>query len=102
MRWPWVDALELWLDERLLQPGDVNVVRDGGNACIASKSSRVTVVSYPLLSVESIRAQCEAAAFQVVVADESHYVKDGKAKRTKALVPILNQTPVRVPIDSGP
>ena len=91
MRWPWVDALELWLDERLLQPGDVNVVRDGGNARIASKSSRVTVVSYPLLSVESIRAQCEAAAFQVVVADESHYVKDGKAKRTKALVPILKR-----------
>ena len=41
--------------------------------------------------MESIRAQCEAAAFQVVVADESHYVKDGKAKRTKALVPILKR-----------
>ena len=91
MRWPWVDALELWLDERLVKPGDVNVVRDGGNTRIASKTSRVTIVSYPLLSVESIRAQCEAAAFQVVVADESHYVKDGKAKRTKALVPILKR-----------
>ena len=62
MRWPWVDALELWLDERLVKPGDVNVVRDGGNTRIASKTSRVTIVSYPLLSVESIRAQCEAAA----------------------------------------
>ena len=91
MRWPWVDALELWLDERLVKPGDVNVVRDGGNTRIASKTSRITIVSYPLLSVESIRAQCEAAAFQVVVADESHYVKDSKAKRTKALVPILKR-----------
>ena len=91
MRWPWVDALELWLDERLIKPGFINVVRDGGNALIACETSRVTIVSYPLLTNESIRAQCEQARFRIVVADESHYVKDGKAKRTKALVPILKR-----------
>jgi hypothetical protein len=77
MRWPWVDALELWLDERLIKPGFINVVRDGGNALIACETSRVTIVSYPLLTNESIRAQCEQARFRIVVADESHYVKDG-------------------------
>jgi SWI/SNF-related matrix-associated actin-dependent regulator 1 of chromatin subfamily A len=29
--------------------------------------------------------------FKVVIADESHYIKNQEAKRTKALVPILRQ-----------
>ena len=90
MRWPWVDALELWLDG-LLRPGDVCVVRDGGCTAVARPESRVVVVSYPLLVNPSIRAQVEAAKFRVVVADESHYLKDPKAKRTQALAPILRR-----------
>ena len=73
MRWPWVDALELWLDG-LLRPGDVCVVRDGGCTSVAHPESKVVVVSYPLLVNPSIRAQVEAAKFRVVVADESHYL----------------------------
>ena len=51
----------------------------------------MTVVSYPLLNNASILAQVERQRFQVVVADESHYVKDAKAKRTKALLPVLKR-----------
>ena len=90
MRWPWVDALELWLDG-LLRPGDVCVVRDGGCTSVAHPESKVVVVSYPLLVNPSIRAQVEAAKFRVVVADESHYLKDPKAKRTQALAPVLRR-----------
>ena len=90
MRWPWVDALEVWLDEAL-SPGEINVVRDGNNTAINDPRHKVTVVSYPLLNNASILAQVERQRFRVVVADESHYVKDAKAKRTKALLPVLKR-----------
>jgi len=90
MRWPWVDALELWLDG-LLRPGDVNVVKDGNNTAIASPTSRISIISYALMNNPSIRTQCEAARFKIVIADESHYVKDAKAKRTQALLPVLRR-----------
>ena len=53
--------------------------------------TQVTIVSYPLLNNPSIIAQIEERAFKVVIADESHYVKDAKAKRTKALLPVLKR-----------
>ena len=69
----------------------VCVVRDGGCTSVAHPESKVAVVSYPLLVNPSIRAQVEAAKFRVVVADESHYLKDPKAKRTQALAPVLRR-----------
>ena len=67
------------------------VVRDGGCTSVAYPESKVAAASYPLLVNPSIRAQVEAAKFRVVVADESHYLKDPKAKRTQALAPVLRR-----------
>ena len=87
MRWPWVDSLETWLDD-LLRPGDVNVVRDGTNTAINLASSRITVMSYPLLNNPSIIAQVEKQRFQLVIADESHYVKDAKVGPVRYCSPL--------------
>lgn len=85
-----MDTLELWLDG-LLRPGEINVVRDGTNTALTNKNSKVSIVSYALVNNDAIRAQIEAARFKIVVADESHYFKDAKAKRTAALTPVLKR-----------
>eukprot|EP00873_Tetraselmis_striata_P035438 jgi/Tetstr1/455702/TSEL_042510.t1 len=87
MRWAWVEELERWLGGGVVRPGDVNVVRDGKNSDIGRK--RVTIVTYPLCAAKPVLAQLQARRFQVIICDESHYIKNMQAKRTQAILPLL-------------
>lgn len=90
MRWPWVDELEKWVVATgVCRSGAINVVRDGHNDRIAAAESLITVTTYPLLCAENIAKQVHESRFRVVVADESHNIKNEAAKRTKALLPVL-------------
>jgi len=75
LRYHWTHALKEWLDldGQLVKKGKEELV---GEACI---------VSYDMLSALKI----PTGVFDVVVCDESHYVKSRKTKRTKAATPLV-------------
>ena len=75
LRYQWTHALKEWLDieGQLVKKGNETL---DGEACI---------VSYDMLSALKI----PTGVFDVVVCDESHYVKSRKTKRTKACTPLV-------------
>uniref|UniRef100_A0A667X0A4 Zinc finger, RAN-binding domain containing 3 n=1 Tax=Myripristis murdjan TaxID=586833 RepID=A0A667X0A4_9TELE len=88
LKYPWIEELEKWIPE--LQPGDINLVESKSHTSGIS-SSKVTVLGYGLLTTDA-RTLVEALSrqrFQMVVVDESHYLKSRNAARTKILVPLI-------------
>jgi SWI/SNF-related matrix-associated actin-dependent regulator of chromatin subfamily A-like protein 1 len=75
LRYHWKHALHEWigLDSQLVKKGNEHLEED------------VCVVSYDMLHALGI----PAGIFDVVVCDESHYVKSRKTKRTKAITPLV-------------
>tara|TARA_B110000977_G_C11084936_1_gene494330 strand:+ start:1106 stop:2779 length:1674 start_codon:yes stop_codon:yes gene_type:complete len=75
LRYHWQHALKEWLDveSQLVKKGKESLVQD------------ICVVSYDMLNA----LQIPGGMFEVVVCDESHYVKSRKTKRTKALNPVV-------------
>ena len=75
LRYQWTHALKEWLniDGQLVKKGKEALE---GEACI---------VSYDMLAALKI----PTGVFNVVVCDESHYVKSRKTKRTKACTPLV-------------
>lgn len=75
LRYQWTHALKEWLniDGQLVKKGKESLE---GEACI---------VSYDMLAALKI----PTGVFNVVVCDESHYVKSRKTKRTKACTPLV-------------
>eukprot|EP00056_Hartaetosiga_gracilis_P007950 m.114128 g.114128 ORF g.114128 m.114128 type:complete len:1223 (-) comp12812_c0_seq1:69-3737(-) len=84
---PWVDEFEKWLP--MVSPCDYNVVRSGTD--VANMSAKVTIITYGMLKQPVLSQAVANANFKVVVVDESHYLKNRKAKRTTALQPILQR-----------
>jgi SWI/SNF-related matrix-associated actin-dependent regulator 1 of chromatin subfamily A len=85
MRNVWAQEIVRWLPD-IVSAEDINLIytsRDPVSTC------PVTIISYDLFSKLSydIRQQ----GFKVVIADESHYLKNGQAKRTMAIVPAVRQ-----------
>lgn len=90
LRYPWIEELERWLPE--LQPGDINLVESKSHTTGIS-GSKVTVLGYGLLTTDA-RVLVEALSrrrFDVVVVDESHYLKSRTAARSKILVPLIQR-----------
>ena len=75
LRYHWTHALQEWLGltGQLVKKGNETLE---GEACI---------VSYDMLAALKI----PTGIFEVVVCDESHYVKSRKTKRTKATTPLV-------------
>uniref|UniRef100_A0A8C7JP17 Zinc finger RANBP2-type containing 3 n=1 Tax=Oncorhynchus kisutch TaxID=8019 RepID=A0A8C7JP17_ONCKI len=87
LKYPWIEEMERWIPE--LNPGDINLVETKSDTGISS--SKVTVLGYGLLTTDA-RPLVEALTrqrFNVVVVDESHYLKSRNAARSKILVPLI-------------
>lgn len=92
MRWPWVDEWEKWVVAGgVCRSSALNVVRDGNNDAIVDPQKLVTIVTYSLLCSDNIATQVQARGFQCIIADESHSIKNDRAMRTKALLPVLER-----------
>ena len=85
MRSVWAQEIVRWLPE-LISAADINIIYTGKDPV---STCPVTIISYDLFAKLShdIRQQ----GFHVVIADESHYLKNGMAKRTMAIVPVIRQ-----------
>jgi hypothetical protein len=81
-RWVWAEELEKWIPD--LRPGDVKIVR--ASTDIDVSAAKFVLVTYDLLQrSEALRTSIKAANPGMLVADESHYLKNKTAKRTSAV-----------------
>ncbi|XP_055770447.1 DNA annealing helicase and endonuclease ZRANB3-like isoform X1 [Salvelinus fontinalis] len=88
LKYLWIEEMERWIPE--LNPGDINLVETKRDT-LGISSSKVTVLGYGLLTTDA-RPLVEALTrqrFNVVVVDESHYLKSRNAARSKILVPLI-------------
>lgn len=77
IRWvPWLTKLQ------------VNVVLQGKTPIMPDRSTQVVITSYDL--VHTKHKQIADVNFQVIICDESHYLKNPKAKRTASAIGFLH------------
>ncbi|CAM6083418.1 unnamed protein product [Calypogeia fissa] len=99
LRLNWATMLEKWL---LIDPSLITIVMSqGGNSREGYNIVRTTgkqelrlhgvfnIVSYDVLA--KLEDLIYLSDFQIVIADESHYMKNPTAKRTNACVPVLQK-----------
>lgn len=89
VRFAWRDQCIRWLGIPLcLTTADILVVTTGSDlANIQYLTKQITIISYDLMSRHA--EQLSSCRFGVVIMDESHLLKNNKAARTKAALPLL-------------
>lgn len=89
VRFAWRDQCLRWLGVPLcLSSADILVVTTGSDlANIQYLTKLITIISYDLMSRHVEQLSC--CRFGVVIMDESHLLKNNKAARTKAALPLL-------------
>uniref|UniRef100_A0A672NYS9 Zinc finger, RAN-binding domain containing 3 n=1 Tax=Sinocyclocheilus grahami TaxID=75366 RepID=A0A672NYS9_SINGR len=88
LKYLWIEELEKWIPE--LDPRDINLVESKTDT-MSIGTSKVTILGYGLLTTDA-RPLLEALnkqRFDVILVDESHYLKSRNAARSKILVPII-------------
>uniref|UniRef100_UPI00398E8020 DNA annealing helicase and endonuclease ZRANB3 isoform X2 n=1 Tax=Pristiophorus japonicus TaxID=55135 RepID=UPI00398E8020 len=90
LKYPWIEEMEKWITE--LNPDDINLIESKSDIG-RIPTSKVTILGYGLLTTD---AQTLVDAlynqnFQVVIVDESHYIKSRNAARSTILVPIVQK-----------
>ncbi|XP_006811177.1 DNA annealing helicase and endonuclease ZRANB3-like [Saccoglossus kowalevskii] len=91
LKYPWTEELEKWLPE--LQPNDINMIASSTDTGGIS-TSKISILGYGLLrnDFQTLQHAISSQNFQVVIVDESHYIKNMKTARTKILLPIVQNS----------
>ncbi len=91
LRLSWRAELCRWLPG--LDEDEVHVIMRGKDPLLGRDRNltRVTVMSYDILTRFRAELKADPPPFGCVVCDESHYVKNFQAARTKALLPLLRR-----------
>lgn len=111
LRLHWASAIQQWLD---IPPSDIVVVLSqstGSNRLgfsIVSSSSKsgvhldglFNIISYD--SVAKLQNVLVASDFKVVIADESHFLKNAQAKRTSASIPVIKKAQYAILLSGTP
>jgi len=88
LRYHWQHEILSWLDE------ESQLVKKGSETL----DDAICICSYDMLNALSI----STGIFDVIVCDESHYVKSRKTKRTKALTPLVKSARFALLISGTP
>ncbi|GKV10463.1 hypothetical protein SLEP1_g21819 [Rubroshorea leprosula] len=111
LRLHWASMIQQWLN---IPPSDIVVVLSqsvgsnrGGFTIVSSSSKRCihldglfNIVSYD--SVPKLQDVLMASEFKVVIADESHFLKNAQAKRTSASVPVIKKAKYAILLTGTP
>ncbi|KAL7991821.1 hypothetical protein Chor_016077 [Crotalus horridus] len=81
VRYTWAEAFHRWLPS--LGPDTITVIATGKDQVSAKP---INIVSFDLLSKTEKQLK---TTFQVVIVDESHFLKNGKTARCRAAMPLL-------------
>jgi len=85
VKFSWIDEIEKWLPE--VEPQNLNLIRSGSDISNLDKAL-IHIVGYGLLSAGTSKLLLQALEtlkFNVVIIDESHYLKTRRAARTQRL-----------------
>ena len=82
LRYNWKQEILKW---DLEKENDIQIIKKGSDDL--QDHSKVVIISYDL--AVRLKSQLHERQFKVAIADESHYLKNRKAKRTKTCLPIL-------------
>ncbi|RDY14160.1 SWI/SNF-related matrix-associated actin-dependent regulator of chromatin subfamily A-like protein 1, partial [Mucuna pruriens] len=100
LRLQWASMIQQWLnipssDILIVLPQSGGSNRGGFNIVSSSAKSRIcldglfNIISYDLVpKLQNMLMTCD---FKVVIADESHYLKNAQAKRTTASLPVIKK-----------
>ncbi|BFZ17035.1 hypothetical protein BsWGS_20074 [Bradybaena similaris] len=102
LKFCWIEELEKWLPDIL--PHEINLVHSGGDISGMSVCP-ITIITYGLLRLPSnsvIREALAARQFQVVICDESHYLKNSNTLSCKTVVPLLKSAKRRILLSGTP
>ncbi|XP_041355176.1 DNA annealing helicase and endonuclease ZRANB3-like [Gigantopelta aegis] len=102
LRYCWIEELEKWLPD--IHPHDINLIQAGNDVGEIS-SAKVTIITYGLLSHQRSGIVKEALLskhFNVVICDESHYIRNTKTATSKAVVPIIKNAHRRILLSGTP
>ncbi|EKX39033.1 hypothetical protein GUITHDRAFT_76774, partial [Guillardia theta CCMP2712] len=83
MRCMWAQELVNWLPGELT-PQDVNTIFSGRDVV---GNQLVTIISYDLFC--KFAPEISSMQFKVIIGDESHYLKNPNAKRSKTILPFI-------------
>ncbi|XP_021281797.1 SWI/SNF-related matrix-associated actin-dependent regulator of chromatin subfamily A-like protein 1 isoform X2 [Herrania umbratica] len=111
LRLHWASMIQQWLN---IPPSDIVVIfslvggsNKGGFTILSSKSKdRIhldglfNIISYDL--VPKLENVLMASEFKVVIADESHFLKNAQAKRTTASLPIIKKAQYAILLTGTP
>lgn len=86
-RYQWQAEISSWLIPEILREEEVALVES--DAFVLHRRHKFVIVSYGML--QKMEVQLTAMAFNMIIVDESHYIKNSQAKRTKTLVPLLHK-----------
>jgi len=86
LRSQWKEQILEWAPH-LCRPDEVQVISTGKD--VISDNSKIVIISYHMVVNPIFQRRPSGESFRMVVADESHAIKDPKAKRTKAVQPLL-------------
>jgi len=93
LRFVWKEQMAQWM-EHICKIDEVQIVKKGTDTL--RPDAAFWVLSYELLArdakgTQKFQQRPDGSPHQFVIADESHNIKDWKAERTKALVPLLRK-----------
>jgi len=92
LRWVWKEQAEDWLP-RYVREHEVQVIKKGSDTL--NLRAKFWIISYSLLAADmkngKFQQRPDGSPHAIVIADESHNVKDWGTARTKALIPLLRR-----------
>ncbi|KAJ8603609.1 hypothetical protein CTAYLR_004837 [Chrysophaeum taylorii] len=90
-RFHWEAEFRQWLPDEAYLPQDAVLVVTSEKSAARQYLDRalVIVMSYDLVHRDAVKKSLARVAPNIVICDECHYLKNGKAQRTKALLPLL-------------
>ncbi|KAL6609252.1 hypothetical protein LY90DRAFT_504415 [Neocallimastix californiae] len=87
LRLTWSSEIQKWLN---IEEEYIQVIFTAKD--IIRPSSQIVIINYDLVSRGNMIEQIQKAKFNVIVADESHYLKNKDAKRTKIICPFIKNS----------
>ncbi|CAJ1403679.1 unnamed protein product [Effrenium voratum] len=103
LRWVWKEQAISWFSETL-RPEEVQVIQKGSDQLCPK--AQMWIISYNLLASDAKKGRFQrrpnGQPHGLVIADESHNIKDWSAARTKVLVPLLRQASRAVLLSGTP
>ncbi|CAN1128916.1 SWI/SNF-related matrix-associated actin-dependent regulator of chromatin subfamily A-like protein 1 [Linum perenne] len=110
LRLHWASMIQQWLD---IPPSDIVVVLSqwsgsnrGGFSLLSSAKDTINldglfnIISYDV--VPKLQNTLMASKFKIVIADESHFLKNAQAKRTTASLPVIKNAKYAILLSGTP